>query len=133
MRRGDSGCMSGERKRYEDAERRGALRAWRLSGESAQAFSARTGISKSNLWRWAQRYGTAGADASVAPPKAGAHGGFAVVDIVEDADARRAEPTIPALMCELDGPRGLRLRVYRGADASALALLVDAVRGGSRC
>jgi hypothetical protein len=94
----------------------------------------RTGISKSNLWRWSQRYRAEGKDSSARSLEAAAGGGFTAVRVVADTDGPPpVESPHPALMCELDGPCGLRLRVYQGADAAALELLLGAVRGGSRC
>jgi transposase-like protein len=121
-----------ERQRYDEAARREALRAWRQSGDSAEVFAARTGIGKSNLWRWAARYREDG-PGKVTAISARPASGFAAVQVVADPGLRTTEVPGQALICELDGPCGLRLRVYQGADAAALRLLLDAVRGGARC
>jgi len=129
-----------KRQQFSEAARRDAVAAWRASGESADAYSRRTGIGKSNLWRWSRVFGsdgpggTDGRGAAVAAaPGAAPRTSFAAVRVIETDGAASGSTAEQALMCELDGPRGVRIRVYQGIDAQALRLLLDVVRGDARC
>ncbi len=117
------------RRRFSDAERQEIVRAWQASGESAAAYSARNGLGKSNLWRWARMVdGPELADRR--RTREPARSAFAAVRVVDPANTRGAEGV---LACELEGRSGLVVRIYRGCDEVLLRAVVAAVGGGSPC
>lgn len=134
--RPQSGFMETEskkrRRRFSEQDRRQLIAAWRKSGESASKFAESRGVNASNLWRWAsaleQTEGT--------PLKAAARPtGF--VELRVDASAGRAvaerTDVERAPQFQIEGPFGLRVRVYPGADIETLTRLLAALPGSGRC
>jgi transposase len=120
------------RRRFGEQERLQLIAAWRRSGESAAKFAASRGVHASNLWRWA----SALEQAEATPLKAAARPtGF--VELRADAGAGRttAERTeaAPARHFLIEGPFGLRVHVYPGADVETLTRLLAALPVSGRC
>jgi hypothetical protein len=92
-------------------ERRELVRAWRVSGLSAGAFSRQNKIAQTTLLRWAAQVGL-GPAAAAAP------------DFVRLEVARRATPLV------VQAGRA-RIFVEPGFDAALLRTVVDALSGGT--
>jgi transposase len=120
------------RRRFSEQDRLQLIAAWRKSGESASKFAESRGVHASNLWRWA----SALEQAEETPSKAAARPtGF--VELRVDASAGRAvaerTDVEPAPQFQIEGPFGLRVRVYPGADVETLTRLLAALPGSGRC
>jgi transposase-like protein len=124
------------RKRFRDAERRRIVAEWRQSGLSAYAFAKQAGVNASNLWRWASdvERQTLPAVASVAPIRSES---FVELQLSRPEAAPSAPITRLPMQVqphfEIEGPLGLRVRVYPGADVETLCRLLSALPGGDRC
>ena len=100
------------RRRFSEEERRQLVAAWRKSGQSAAAFAEEHKMNASNLWRWASELERVGQQRQ---PNA-APASFVEVQVARASDAGGGEPS-PHF--QIEGPFGLRVRVYPGADVDA--------------
>jgi transposase-like protein len=129
-----------QRRRFSEQERQQLLAAWRKSGLSADEFSQKAGLCRSNLWRWSraqqdastphgrdnERRREATKAASFIELQVG-HG----ARIERPASAERTSAQTPVF--EVEAPFGLRVRVYAGADAETLRQLFELLPGATRC
>jgi transposase len=120
------------RRRFSEQDRLQLIAAWRKSGESAAKFAGSRGVHASNLWRWA----SAREQAEGTPSKAAARSA-SFVELRVDASAGRApvdrSDVEPAPHFQIEGPFGLRVRVYPGADVETLTRLLAALPVSGRC
>ena len=116
-----------KRKRYRSSEWSGLLEQWSRSGESAERFSARLGITVGTLARWQKKaQGSRKSNSSMvgATPKSIDTGGsaFTPVQVV------RPERTESGLV-EVVTRSGCVVRVHGAVDEETLALVLAAVGG----
>jgi transposase-like protein len=122
------------RKKFRESERRRLVTAWRESGLSASAFAKQAGVNTSNLWRWASVIEKH--TVPIVTPTNSAS--FVEVQLSRPEPS----PVVPPMRqttqthqphFEIEGPLGLRVRVYPGADVETLCRLLSALPGGDRC
>ncbi len=114
---------------HRSVEEKAALVAeWEGGGLSVHAFEQQRGLPRNSLWRWKRDAGLASRDGSATScPSitfAPVHLGKAQSTAVIDAERVIAEVVLG---------REVRVRVFEGADARQVSLLVRALRGGSAC
>jgi transposase-like protein len=115
------------RRRFSEEERQQLIAAWRKSGQSAATFAQQNGMNASNLWRWAselERVGPQG-QTNAAPAS------FVEVQVSRASEAGGGGEPSPHF--QIEGPFGLRVRVYPGADVETLTRLLAALPGSGRC
>jgi transposase-like protein len=126
------------RARFNKQEIQQLLAAWHKSGMSAAAFAQQAGVNKSNLWRWTRSVGQdPERRVKAGRPGRGEARGSRFIEVRVDRDSKRsaAAATAPEHVphFEIEGPFGMRVRVYPGADAETLGRLLAALPGGARC
>ena len=113
-----------KRKRYRSSEWSGLLDQWSRSGESAERFSARLGISVVTLARWRKKAQGTKPTSPIADgtPKAvdAAHSRFTPVQVVRPARAESG-------LVEVVTRSGCVVRVHGVVDEETLALVFAAV------
>lgn len=127
------------RRRYSERERQQLVAAWRESGASAAAFSAQSGVDKSNLWRWSRdverdarpREKSSRRQVVSAPSSR-------FIELRVDRGTQKQPGAVTTAggntpLFEVSGPLGIRVRVYAGVDAETLSQLLGALQGGARC
>jgi transposase-like protein len=129
-----------QRRRFSEQERQQLVAAWRKSGLSADEFSQKAGLGRSNLWRWSRaqrdtdtprrRDNERRQEAAKASSFIELQVGHAA-RIERPAAAMRTSVQTPVF--EVEAPFGLRVRVYAGADAETLRHLFDLLPGAARC
>ena len=115
-----------KRKRYRSSEWSGLLDQWSRSGESAERFSARLGISVGTLARWQKKAQGRKSSSSMvgAPPKSvdAVGSAFTPVQVVRPARAECG-------LVEVVTRGGCVVRVHGAVDEETLALVFAAVGG----
>lgn len=117
-----------------------ALAAWRESGLPAEAFSAQSGIGKTNLWRWARAQGQEPSrrrrrrlpvQGPASTPPDVPQSTFAEVRVV----AEERTPSTPGwrVICEVDRHDGTRVRLFSGASAETIRQVLLLACGGTPC
>lgn len=106
------------------------MTAWRNSGLSATAYAKQAGLNPSNLFRWQTEF-----ERQTHPPVASqASASFVELQVTRPEAAPSVQNQAPiAPHFEIEGPFGLRVRVYPGADAETLFRLLSMLPGGDRC
>lgn len=119
-----------QRKRFRESEKRSVVTAWRESGLPAKAFAKQAGLNASNLFRWQSEL-----ERQTLPPVASqASASFVELQVArpEASPSVHGQATVSPHF-EIEGPFGLRVRVFPGADAETLFRLLAMLPGGDRC
>jgi len=128
------------RRRFTAEAKRDAVFAWRESGLTAEAFSAQSGIGKTNLWRWSRalervpsrrRRRRLPTQETASTTRHVPQSTFAEVRVV--AEDRTPVTLASRVVCEVDRHDGTRVRLFSGASAETIHQVLLLACGGTPC